>query len=157
MVDDIHSNLPIGSATKYSTASGPYPWKVVIVLEELGIPYETEYVGMADIKKPPYEKINPNGRVPPSTTPTQASRSGNPAQSLNTLPIPTTRKTSSPTPLSQKSTTSSNGSPFKSAVKGSVVREILPREAPQCYQALPGSSSSCFLRPQFGFGGARSS
>jgi glutathione S-transferase len=37
---------------------------VVIVLEELGVPYETEYVDMADLKKPPFEKINPNGRVP---------------------------------------------------------------------------------------------
>jgi glutathione S-transferase len=35
-----------------------------MVFEELYIPYETEYMDMADIKKPPYEKINPNGRVP---------------------------------------------------------------------------------------------
>jgi glutathione S-transferase len=47
-----------------SSASGPNPWKVAIVLEELGIPYEPEYMDMADLKKPPYEKINPNGRVP---------------------------------------------------------------------------------------------
>ncbi len=47
-----------------SAASGPNPWKVAIVLVELGIPYETEYVDFADLKKPPYEKINPNGRVP---------------------------------------------------------------------------------------------
>lgn len=47
-----------------SSASGPNPWKVAIVLEELSIPYETEYLDMTDLKKPPFEKINPNGRVP---------------------------------------------------------------------------------------------
>jgi glutathione S-transferase len=33
-------------------------------MEELDIPYESEYMDMADLKKPPFEKINPNGRVP---------------------------------------------------------------------------------------------
>jgi len=48
----------------YSHASGPNPWKVAIVLEELGIPYESEFMDMGELKKPPYEKINVNGRVP---------------------------------------------------------------------------------------------
>lgn len=37
---------------------------MAIILEELGLPYESEYMDMADLKKPPFEKINPNGRVP---------------------------------------------------------------------------------------------
>lgn len=45
-------------------ASGPNPWKVAIILEELQIPYEWEMMDMGEIKKPPFEKINPNGRVP---------------------------------------------------------------------------------------------
>jgi len=48
----------------YSHASGPNPWKVAIILEELGLPYDTEYVDMAKIKQEPYISINPNGRVP---------------------------------------------------------------------------------------------
>lgn len=45
-------------------AQGPNPFKVAIILEELGIPYERVVVEMADMKKEPFEKINPNGRVP---------------------------------------------------------------------------------------------
>lgn len=48
--------------TLYSHASGPNPLKVAIILEELGLKYETIYVGMADIKKEPYVSLNPNGR-----------------------------------------------------------------------------------------------
>lgn len=43
---------------------GPNPWKVAIILEELGLPYETKFVEMPDMKKEPFEKLNPNGRVP---------------------------------------------------------------------------------------------
>lgn len=43
---------------------GPNPWKVAIILEELQIPYETKFLEMADLKKPSFEKLNPNGRVP---------------------------------------------------------------------------------------------
>jgi len=50
--------------TLYSHASGPNPWKVAILLEELSIPYETKFIDFADLKKPPYLEINPNGRVP---------------------------------------------------------------------------------------------
>ena len=48
----------------YSHAQGPNPWKVVIILEELGIPYESEYVDFSVIKKAPFTDVNPNGRVP---------------------------------------------------------------------------------------------
>ena len=43
---------------------GPNPWKVVIVLEELKLPYETEMVDFSLIKKEPFINVNPNGRVP---------------------------------------------------------------------------------------------
>lgn len=48
----------------YSHATGPNPWKVVIFLEELGIPYETEFVDFSVIKSEPFISVNPNGRVP---------------------------------------------------------------------------------------------
>ncbi|OQE23216.1 hypothetical protein PENSTE_c009G01131 [Penicillium steckii] len=48
----------------YSHPYGPNPWKVAIILEELGIPYETRFVDFADVKKEPYIKLNPNGRLP---------------------------------------------------------------------------------------------
>lgn len=46
------------------TGHGPNPWKVVLLLEELEIPYVTNYLGNAELKQPPFEAINPNGRVP---------------------------------------------------------------------------------------------
>lgn len=48
----------------YSHPYGPNPWKVAIILEELQIPYETRFVNFADVKKPPYTSLNPNGRLP---------------------------------------------------------------------------------------------
>lgn len=35
-----------------------------MVFEELGLPYEVDAIDFADLKKPEYEKVNPNGRVP---------------------------------------------------------------------------------------------
>ncbi|KAI9732935.1 MAG: hypothetical protein M1818_007368 [Claussenomyces sp. TS43310] len=43
---------------------GPNPPKVGIILEELGLPYETIAIPFSDVKKPEYLAINPNGRVP---------------------------------------------------------------------------------------------
>ncbi|KAH6659753.1 glutathione S-transferase [Truncatella angustata] len=40
------------------------PWKVVMILEELGLPYNQVFVDLAVIKQEPFTKINPNGRVP---------------------------------------------------------------------------------------------
>ncbi|SMR59289.1 unnamed protein product [Zymoseptoria tritici ST99CH_1A5] len=48
----------------YSHAGGPNPWKVAIIMNELSIPYETILKDFADLKKEPFEAINPNGRVP---------------------------------------------------------------------------------------------
>ena len=50
--------------TLYGRGPGPNPWKVVMVLEELNIPYEFLAIDFADLKKEPFESINPNGRLP---------------------------------------------------------------------------------------------
>ncbi|KAJ5647514.1 Glutathione transferase [Penicillium lividum] len=50
--------------TLYGHGPGPNPWKVVMVFEELGIPYNAKNVALSDLKKEPYESVNPNGRVP---------------------------------------------------------------------------------------------
>ncbi|CAG8951906.1 hypothetical protein HYFRA_00005710 [Hymenoscyphus fraxineus] len=41
-------------------ANVPNPTKVIITLEELGIPYIGKFVEHADLKQPAYEAINPN-------------------------------------------------------------------------------------------------
>lgn len=46
----------------YSHATGPNPWKVAIILEELGLKYENKFLEMTDMKKAPFEGVNPNGR-----------------------------------------------------------------------------------------------
>ncbi|KAH7408092.1 glutathione S-transferase [Phaeosphaeria sp. MPI-PUGE-AT-0046c] len=46
------------------TPPGPNPWKVIHVLEELGVPYEINSFGFDVVKKKPFIDINPNGRVP---------------------------------------------------------------------------------------------
>ncbi|KAI4594338.1 glutathione S- transferase, nitrogen catabolite repression regulator [Pestalotiopsis sp. 9143b] len=43
------------------TPTIPNPWKVVLVLEELQIPYEIISFRFDDIKRPPFIKLNPNG------------------------------------------------------------------------------------------------
>ena len=49
----------------HSHARGPNPLKVSIVLEELGVQYESKIVATEDLKKEPFEKLNPNGRYRP--------------------------------------------------------------------------------------------
>ena len=44
--------------------AGPNPPKVIMILEELGLPYEIDNVAFADVKKPEYLAVNPNGRLP---------------------------------------------------------------------------------------------
>ncbi|KAL6401304.1 glutathione S-transferase [Ilyonectria robusta] len=48
----------------WSHVHGPNPWKVAVVLEDLKVPYETKFIQFPEMKQPPYEKININGRVP---------------------------------------------------------------------------------------------
>jgi glutathione S-transferase len=50
--------------TLWGHHSGPNPWKVAMILEELNIPYTHKIIELPDMKKEPYESINPNGRVP---------------------------------------------------------------------------------------------
>ena len=47
-----------------SQAPGPNPWKVVLILEELGIPYEFNSFKYDHVKQKPFTDLNPNGRVP---------------------------------------------------------------------------------------------
>ncbi|KAI9640844.1 glutathione S- transferase, nitrogen catabolite repression regulator [Ciborinia camelliae] len=46
------------------TPPGPNSWKVVLLLEELGLNYEIKSFSFADVKKKPFTDVNPNGRVP---------------------------------------------------------------------------------------------
>ncbi|KAF2162069.1 hypothetical protein M409DRAFT_27448 [Zasmidium cellare ATCC 36951] len=48
----------------YSHPGGPNPWKVAIILTELGIPYNSEVMDFAQLKQEPFESQFPNGRVP---------------------------------------------------------------------------------------------
>ncbi|PSS32162.1 hypothetical protein PHLCEN_2v2070 [Hermanssonia centrifuga] len=52
--------------TLYTHASGPNGWKVAIVLEELGLTYESIYLDFqkSEHKAPEHVKFNPNGRIP---------------------------------------------------------------------------------------------
>jgi len=54
--------------TLFTHTRAPNGWKVVIVLEELGIQYETKYLEFGTegpgIKGPEHLKLNPNGRIP---------------------------------------------------------------------------------------------
>ncbi|KAL7266688.1 hypothetical protein RUND412_010758 [Rhizina undulata] len=53
--------------TLFSHPGGPNPWKVAIILEQLGLEYHSEYLTFGvggDVKQEPYITINPNGRVP---------------------------------------------------------------------------------------------
>ncbi|KAH8805994.1 glutathione S-transferase [Xylogone sp. PMI_703] len=48
----------------HGSSTGPNPWKVVILLEELELPYEMKLYDYAELKKEPFLNLNPNGRVP---------------------------------------------------------------------------------------------
>lgn len=48
----------------WSHAGGPNPWKVALIMEELGIPSETKFLDFTQVKQEPYLSINPNGRLP---------------------------------------------------------------------------------------------
>jgi len=48
----------------YARPSGPNPWKIVIIFEELGIPYEIDYLSVGELKAEPFINVNPNGKVP---------------------------------------------------------------------------------------------
>ncbi|KAH9931778.1 glutathione S-transferase C-terminal-like protein [Amylocystis lapponica] len=52
--------------TLYSHDTGPNGWKVAMVLEELGLTYDTKYLNFSkgEQKAPEHTQLNPNGRVP---------------------------------------------------------------------------------------------
>ncbi|KAJ5836269.1 Glutathione S-transferase/chloride channel C-terminal [Penicillium robsamsonii] len=50
--------------TVWGHGPGPNPWKVIMILEELNVPYTHKIITFPDMKKEAYESINPNGRVP---------------------------------------------------------------------------------------------
>ena len=52
------------SAIKVLGIHGPNAAKVLLLCEELGLPYETETIPLTDVKNPTYVAINPNGRLP---------------------------------------------------------------------------------------------
>ena len=37
---------------------------MLIILEELGLPYQSSWVELDELKEPAYEAVNPNGRLP---------------------------------------------------------------------------------------------
>lgn len=58
------SNKDLKPIKLYSHPGGPNPWKVAIILEELGVPYNAQLMDFSELKKDPFESVNPNGRVP---------------------------------------------------------------------------------------------
>ncbi|KAJ4030284.1 hypothetical protein NW761_014390 [Fusarium oxysporum] len=50
--------------------TGPNPWKVIIVLKELSLPWEFVWIPYSEIYKEPYLSLNPNGRLPAMIDPT---------------------------------------------------------------------------------------
>ena len=48
----------------YNQELTPHLVKVIVILEELQVPYLIESFKFDDVKKAPFININPNGRVP---------------------------------------------------------------------------------------------
>lgn len=69
LLAQIHGQWLLITYSRLSSVTDRYKRKVVIILKELDLPYETEFVDFALIKQKPYTDINPNGRVPSITDP----------------------------------------------------------------------------------------
>ena len=52
------------SQRQYYPDHVPNSSKVLVILEQLDLPYETLYIELDEFKKPPLTDVNPNGRVP---------------------------------------------------------------------------------------------
>ncbi|KAH0846053.1 hypothetical protein AYO21_01281 [Fonsecaea monophora] len=50
--------------TVYGHWGAPNPYKIRIILEELGIPFDWRIVELADVKSESFTRVNVNGRVP---------------------------------------------------------------------------------------------
>jgi glutathione S-transferase len=57
-------NASLKPITLWGHTIGPNPLKVRMILEELGLPYDYKVMELDELKKEPYLKINPNGRLP---------------------------------------------------------------------------------------------
>ncbi|KAL3259621.1 hypothetical protein ABHI18_005217 [Aspergillus niger] len=56
--------MPTEPIVLYTNARGPVPWRVAIILEELGVPYVSKYVESPEMNSEPFKSLNPNGKVP---------------------------------------------------------------------------------------------
>lgn len=65
----IHGKWFLVATSRWLPVANRHKRKVVIILKELDLPYETEYVDFSLIKQKPYTDVNPNGRVPAITDP----------------------------------------------------------------------------------------
>ena len=54
--------MSLKSLILYGSDVGPNPYKVEIILQELGLSYENNHLDFPELKKPEYESKNPNGR-----------------------------------------------------------------------------------------------
>jgi glutathione S-transferase len=52
------------TAYSLAPAAGPNPWKPILILEELGLPYEINSFSFEVVKQKPFTDLNPNGRAP---------------------------------------------------------------------------------------------
>jgi hypothetical protein len=64
MAVKVSTYLPIWLEPNSFLEHVPNPPKVLIIFEELGLPYESSYVELDEFKKPPLTDANPNGRIP---------------------------------------------------------------------------------------------
>lgn len=48
----------------YMHGRSPNPWKVIMILEELSLPYTVKNVEFNEVKAEPFISVNPNGRLP---------------------------------------------------------------------------------------------
>ncbi|TVY55624.1 Glutathione S-transferase-like protein gedE [Lachnellula cervina] len=55
---------PLKPLTLWGGVGGPNPSKVSIILTELSLAFESQYLGFDKLKTPEYLKLNPNGRLP---------------------------------------------------------------------------------------------
>lgn len=60
---------PFEPLVLYMKGPSPNPWKVAIILEELGLPWSSVRVKETELKKEPFLSLNPNGKVPVLTDP----------------------------------------------------------------------------------------
>jgi glutathione S-transferase len=56
--------MSIKPLTLWGHWGAPNPFKVCMVLEALGLPYETCLLEFSEVKQESYVKLNPNGRLP---------------------------------------------------------------------------------------------